>query len=143
MSRAKLLFFLWLFPALLMAAFPAGYWAQSGLASLKKDELYALIVESGEMKKEVRFRWTLYKNRGLVMHLGYDRFVHQFVLYRDYRQDSFKLDLMSKEEAGLKETPYLMLVFKGYSRASEIADIEYYVYPGDQDVSVKIRGQGA
>lgn len=143
MNKVKILFLLCLLPSLLFAAFPAGYWVQSGLASLKKDELYSLKVKAGEMKKEVRFRWTLYKNRGLVMHLGYDRFVHQFVLYRDYHRDSFKLDLVPKEESGLHEAPYLMLVFKGYSRATEIADIEYYVYAGEQDVNVEIGGGGA
>lgn len=117
-------------------AFPPGYWSASGLVTLQKDQLHELKLASADPKKKVRFRWTLYKNEGLVMHLSYDGFVHQFVLYRDYQRSAFKLPLLPRSSE-LGEAPYLMLVFKNYSRRTELAEIEYLLHPADRSIALE------
>jgi hypothetical protein len=61
---------------------------------LKKDKVVEVKVSNRIRDKSLYFRWTLYINSGLVVIAHYDRFPHQYILYKkDYRQDSFKIRL--------------------------------------------------
>lgn len=133
----KIFLFLLLFPLLLLAAFPSDYWKQNGTLELGKDQGYRFSLSSTSMQKDLELRWTLYKNRGLVLHLKYDGFVHQFILYTDYQRSSFKLPLMSEPEKKPEEAPYFMLVFKDFSRKSEMATLDYYFRTGDQEIEIQ------
>ena len=64
------------------AASPLWSWEKE--LSLEKEQTYQALIQVGDVQKELIFRWTLYKNYGLVIHLRYDKFNHQFVLYAEY-----------------------------------------------------------
>ena len=70
---------------------------------LKKDEVvYARVVASKDSQsvsamKDFTMRWTLYRNDGLVVLVRYDKYPYHFVLYRDYSQNRFTLNLLDPQ----------------------------------------------
>lgn len=128
-------FFL-LFPWILYA----DSWKYQGELELKKDEVYKMAFRQKAQVKELFFRWTLYKNEGLVMHLKYDGFVHQFVLYRDFQRSTFKLSLFAPESKVLSH-PYLWLVFKDFRRDVKMAKVKFYIHDGGKDFTLDSQGK--
>lgn len=77
-----------------VSAVAKGYWGTVDEVELKKDETIEVKVFNRIRDKSLYFRWTLYINSGLVVISHYDRFPHQYVLYKkDYRRDSFRVRL--------------------------------------------------
>jgi hypothetical protein len=113
--------FVWvtLFVTLLYAELPPGWWTHSLSFVLKKDQVQhiEIIERNGGNIHKLAFRWTLYINGGLVMHISYDRRRFQPLLYLVYHRDSFKFDLFPKPKDALYkplEDPYAVLVFKAF-----------------------------
>lgn len=121
MSRFLLIF---LFIINLFASAPN--WDFKEEIKLKKDEFYEKVIEDGVRKKRFYFRWTLFKNEGLVVHLNYDGFNHQFILYKHYGLNSFKLNLLPKYHYE-KESSFLYLIFKDIDIIKGIATFELYI----------------
>ncbi|WP_233708161.1 hypothetical protein [Helicobacter bizzozeronii] len=97
---------------------------------LKKDEVYGGELQLGKFKKPVFFRWTLYKDQGLVVHLNINHFPYQFILYPDFQRDSFRVAVFkerggasSSEVEGDHTPPFLMLSFKKFDTQKEIATL--------------------
>lgn len=122
----------WLFLAIFSFA---AEWKYQGELELAKDEVYKISLKQKEQFKDLFFRWTLFKNEGLVVHLKYDGFVHQFVLYRDYQRSGFKIPLFSPESKAMGE-PYFWLVFKDYRRDVKRARLKFYIHDGGKDFSM-------
>ncbi|PAF53338.1 hypothetical protein BKH42_06360 [Helicobacter sp. 13S00482-2] len=99
----------------------APIWNTSENIILKKDEVYSGILYQGYLKKPLFFRWTLYKNKGLVVYLNYDKFPYQFILYRDYQRESFKLELSQKDVGN--DFSYLYLSFKDFDEKKNTASL--------------------
>ena len=57
---------------------------QTTIIKLKKDEQKKFLVKYENFVKLFEFRWTLYKNNGLVIHRSYDKIVAQNILYTKY-----------------------------------------------------------
>lgn len=112
---------------MLYAASPLWTWEQS--IALEKEQLYKASFAVGEVQKELMFRWTLYKNAALVIHLQYDKFNHQFLLYNDYQRNAYRIPL-GMGSATYKDTPHLAIYFKSF------ADKKAYF-------NLYIEGQGA
>ncbi|CAM2922199.1 hypothetical protein [Helicobacter burdigaliensis] len=129
----KIIFLLSIFASLVFA--PPEWKAQRTL-ELKKDEFYLLSFQAKEAQKTLYFRWTLLKNEGLVVHLNYDYFPHQFVLYRDYQRACYKIPLFKAEQKYYSEEPYFMLCFKDYKRVEDIATLKFYIYEGNRDFNI-------
>lgn len=84
---------------------------------LKKDEVLKAVVsaskdssasvsssgsattQGGAISEEKNFtlRWTLYRNKGLVVLVRYDNYPYQFILYKDYRLNSWNLNLLDTQ----------------------------------------------
>lgn len=94
------------------ASAPAWSWEKS--LWLEKEQLYKARFSVGNVEKDFQFRWTLYKNHGLVLHIRYDKFNHQEVLYTDYQRSSFKIPLGMGQELH-KDNPNLLLYFKEFA----------------------------
>ncbi len=125
---------------LFFSALHADSWKYQGELELKKDEVYKMAFKQKAQIKELFFRWTLYKNEGLVMHLKYDGFVHQFILYRDFQRSTFKLPLFAPEPKALS-FPYLWLVFKDFRRDIKMATIKFYIHDGGKDFTLDSQGK--
>lgn len=129
MSKALALYS---FLTLALWAMPEGYFAKEERLSLAKDE-YAVYEALG---KPLYFRWTLYINKGLVMHYGFDGFPYQNVLYDDYKRNAYKIRLKQRlDDHG--EPPYIMVVFTGMQKGNKKADFTVYVYDPLGTLNVK------
>ncbi len=115
MSRA---FFAALFALSLTPLFGVGSgWDHYAAFSLEKDQLQKIEIREGERIHNLSFRWTLYKNGGLVMHVNYDKRSYQPLLYAKYRLDSYRIELFPKaDDASMErmQTPYALIVFKAF-----------------------------
>lgn len=87
---------------------------------LKKDEVvYATISASKDSQsmsatKNFTLRWTLYRNQGLVVLMRYDNYPYQFILYKDYRLNSFTLNLLDPQGVNRSpKQPQLRITFMG------------------------------
>ncbi|MDO7253585.1 hypothetical protein [Helicobacter cappadocius] len=96
-------------------------WNTSENIVLKKDEVYSGVIYEGHLEKPLFFRWTLYKNHGLVVYLNYDKFPYQFILYQDYQRETFKLLLFGKNVAN--SFSYLYLSFKDFDEKNNTASL--------------------
>ncbi|MDX9814184.1 MAG: hypothetical protein RBS91_05930 [Sulfurimonadaceae bacterium] len=92
---------------------------------LKKDEKKSFVIKYQNQKRDFDFRWTLYKNGGLVIHKKYDRFVSQHMLYLRDKNRSFKVELKTRGE-GYLELPYLAVMFKEFKEDKAIFKIMLY-----------------
>jgi hypothetical protein len=120
MSKA---FVVWLLFVATLCAIPDGYFAKEEQFVLKKDQFAVYEIDG----KPLTFRWTLFINRGLVMHYAYDGFPHQNVLYREYKKDSFQIRLKQQPDDHM-EPPYLMVQFVGMEEKEGLARFSVYVF---------------
>lgn len=102
------------------------YWSESEEIELKRNEFYQKTIESGKREKKLFFRWVLYKNDGIVVHLGYDKFNYQFILYREYNLNSYQFSLHPRGGSkGRKNTPFGYLIFKDIEK--DVAKFKLYI----------------
>lgn len=94
--------------------------------TLKKDEYKKILVKYDIYKKLFKFRWTLYKNGGLVIHRKYDTIVGQNILYLRYQNQSFRFDL--KPRGGdAYNVPYILVKFKKFDFKKHEALFELFL----------------
>jgi len=72
------------------------YWDSQFNITLKKDEVSTFQIFDPIRVKNFTFRWTLYINKGLVVLAHFDKYPYQFMLYKDYNRDSFRIKLQKK-----------------------------------------------
>jgi len=119
--------FLWFFfvTTSLFAELPPGWWTHYLSFVLKKDQIQNVkIIERTGGIHRLSFRWTLYINGGLVMHMAYDKRRYQPLLYLSYQRNAFKFDLFPKPRDAIYrpiETPYALLVFKAFDEKKKEA----------------------
>ncbi|WP_051400908.1 hypothetical protein [Helicobacter canis] len=93
--------------------------------SLRKDEIYTQEFALSGVPKTLKLYWTLYKNYGLVVHLQYDKFPYQFVLYTDYKRKSFTLPLSQGQD--IDKTAYLLLSFRDFDEQEKVANLGLFI----------------
>ncbi|MCW8894935.1 hypothetical protein [Sulfurimonas sp.] len=91
--------------------------------SLKKDEQKKILVKYNDKERLFKFRWTLYKNGGLVVLRSYDTIVAQNILYLRHKNQSFRFDLKTKG-TDFYNVPYLLVKFKEFDSNSNEAKFE-------------------
>jgi hypothetical protein len=104
--------------------------------SLNKDEKTKIYVKYGTHTKLLTFSWTLYINGGLVIHRSYDKIVGQNVLYLNYKNQSFRQELLPR---GLRRRylPYILVKFKAFDSKKNRALFELYLSDEELQVDVK------
>jgi len=140
--------FLWVFFSVtfLFAELPPGWWTHYISFALKKDQIqHVQIIErtTGQIHK-LAFRWTLYVNGGLVMHIAYDKRRFQPLLYLSYHRDIFRFDLFPKPKDAIYrplETPYALLVFKAYDKEKRVVWFDLLVQTFDNSEIYYKQGQ--
>ena len=103
---------------------------------LKKDEQTKILVKYKNYEKQFQFRWTLYKNEGLVMFYSYGTRVMQNILYLNSTNQSFKVYLKTKG-ADFYEVPYFLLKFKEFDLKKNRAKFELFL--ADKKSQMKIK----
>lgn len=104
--------------------------------SSKKDEQTKIFVKYANYKKVVKFRWTLYKNDGLVMFSSYGKVVAQHILYLNSTNQSFKIFLKPKG-ADSYMVPYLLVFFKEFDFKKKKAKFEVYLSDKKRQIEIK------
>jgi len=121
--------------ALLFSTLHAIEFADMYKISLKKDEQTKFFVKYQNYKRVFTFRWTLYKNDGLVLFHAYDKKLAQNILYLNTNNQSFKVFLKTKG-ADFYEVPYFLVKFKEFDYKTHKAKFE--VFLSDKDGQMEI-----
>lgn len=93
---------------------------------LKKDEQTKILVKYDLKEKLFKFRWTLYKNGGLVIHRSYDKVVAQNILYLRHKNQSFRVELKPRG-ADFYNVPYILVKFKKFNYEKDEAEFELFL----------------
>ena len=101
-------------------------WAWEKDLSLEKEQVYKANFSVGAVQKELEFRWTLYKNYGLILHIRYDKFNHQVLLYTDYQRNAYKISL-GRGNSSQKDDPHLIMYFKEFADKDKKAHLKLYI----------------
>jgi len=109
---------------------------QTEIIRLKKDEQKKFLVKYQEFIKLFELRWTLYKNGGLIIHRSYDKIISQNILYKRYKNNSFRLKLKSSKSSNRNEA-YLLVKFEEFDFKTDEAVLKLFLYDNEGDVSLK------
>lgn len=123
------------------ASLSAELFTQKEEIRLKKDEQKKIFVKYDDKKKLFVFRWTLYKNGGLVMFRAYDKIVAQNVLYLRYQNESFRFDLKNRS-LDAHEVPYILVKFKEFDDAKKEAVFDLFLFDKKKQVELEILKNG-
>ena len=104
--------------------------------SLKKDEQKKILVKYDDKEKLLNFRWTLYKNGGLVIFRSYDKIVAQNILYLRHKNQSFRVELKTKG-ADFYNVPYLLVKFKEFNNNTNKAEFELMLSDKKKQITLK------
>jgi hypothetical protein len=110
---------------------------QTKIIKLKKDEQKKILVKYENFEKLFEFRWTLYKNGGLIIHRSYDKIVAQNVLYKRYKNNFFRLELKSRGKSKSFSAPYLLVKFEEFDFQKSEAVFKIFLYDNKQDVKLE------
>ncbi len=104
---------------------------------LKKDVHKKILVSSGKNVKLFKFRWTLYAtNGGLVVFRSYDRTVGQNILYLRHRNQSFRVELLTRGASNYN-VPYLLIKFKEFDFQTNEAIFQLFLSDRNSEVSLE------
>ena len=125
-----------LITALLLSATFANDFKYIKKISLKKDKQKKILVKYDIYKKLFKFRWTLYKNGGLVIHRNYDQIVGQNILYLRHQNQSFRVEL--KPRGGDHyNVPYILVKFKKFDYKKREALFELFLFDDKNQIELE------
>lgn len=102
--------------------------------TLKKDELKTINLFVENTHKILAFRWTLYKDNALILHLNYDKNPHQATLLKE-NLNSFKIPLTFTNHTKTP-TPHIVIYFIDYDDYKKEAKFRYYLYRFDNHIEI-------
>lgn len=132
----KLYLRVFIFLALCFSGVVADEFRDITTITLKKDEQKKILVKYDSISKLFKFRWTLYKNEGLVVHRSYDRIVAQNILYLRRKNQSFRLELRPRG-ADFYSAPYVLVKFKEFKYETNEAVFELFLSDKSMQISLK------
>ena len=104
--------------------------------TLAKDEVKKILVKTQRSQKVLKFRWTLYKNEGLVFFTSFDQIVSQHILYLNHTNQSLRIDLIPRGAHDYVE-PYLLLHFDEFDFTAHKAKISLWIYDKRSETILK------
>ena len=104
--------------------------------SLKKDEQKKILVKYGDVTKLFKFRWTLFKNDGLVVLRSYDKNVAQNILYMRHKNRSFIVEVKPRG-ADYYNVPYILVKFKEFKHKTNEALFELFLSDDKMQISLR------
>lgn len=124
---------------LLLSAFvQAAEWSYTKEISLNKDQIQTVLVTEKSSLRVLKFRWTLFAGDGLVMHLNYNDRASQFILYRHYKKDTYRVELLPKVST-FKRVPYLYLTFKKFDHKTSKAHFEIVIDDPEKRALIELK----
>ena len=113
-------------------------WILTKQVALVKDQYQSVTVKDEEIIRVLNFRWTLYAGDGLVMHLNYDENPSQFILYKQYKKDTFALALLPKKSK-YKRVPFLYLVFNKFDYKENKAYFDIFIDDPKKQALIEVK----
>ncbi len=104
--------------------------------SLKKDELRKILVKYDGREKVLIFRWTLFKNGGLIMFNSYDTIVSQHILYMRQTNRSFRVQL-KPSGVSFYNKPYVLIRFKDFNHDTNEAKLELLLSDDSKNIKLE------
>ncbi len=101
-------------------------WNFKDEVELRKDQTAAYQIAIDDKMYTLQFRWTLFVNEGLVMLYKLDKFPFQNILYKDYKLNSFKIELKNRAENAYYK-PYAIVVFKDFDAKKKLATFSVFI----------------
>ncbi len=123
---------------LIFVSFLEAEWKLIKEVSLVKDQYQSVIVKEEKLVRLLKFRWTLYAGDGLVMHLNYNEQASQFILYKKYKKDTFRIPLFSKKSA-YKRVPFLYLVFDRFDCKEKKAYFNIFIDDPEKRALIEVK----
>jgi hypothetical protein len=121
-----------LFPIFLFAMTP-DYWWINDVVYLKKDYPVIYKIKYNQRVYILKFRWTLYKNDGLVMHYVYQNIPYQNVLYKTPQLNGYKKYIANSD---FVYSPYFIIYFKDFKNG--IAKMQFLIHNPKRDIKISI-----
>ncbi len=113
-------------------------WKLIKQVSLEKDQLQTAIIREDALIRVLQFRWTLYAGDGLVMHLNYNERASQFILYKQYKKDTFRVRLLPKKSRS-KRVSFLYLVFNKFDYKEKKAYFDIFVDDPEKRAMIEMK----
>ncbi len=127
---------IFLFLTLLFGSVGANDFRDTREVSLQKDEQKKILVKYDSNERLFKFRWTLYKNGGLVIHRSYDGVVAQNILYLRNKNRSFRLELKPRG-ADFYNVPYVLVKFKEFDNEKKKAKFELFLSDSKMQIELQ------
>ena len=120
------------FPLFIFAISPTYWWIDDTIF-LQKD--YPVIYKIFYKNKTyiLKFRWTLYKNDGIVMLYNYENYPFQNILYKNFQTNGFKKFIALNDKP---YSPYFMIYFKDFN--NNVAKFDFLIYNPKKNITIKI-----
>ncbi len=117
--------FLLLFPILLWSE--SSFWSYTYSYTLKKDEVVNISIKKDYLptKKsdgKLKFRWTLYSGKKLVLLVDYEGFKKQYLLESRYKRNTVKINLIGDFQ-GIKNQAFALIIFKKFKNKKATLDV--------------------
>jgi len=120
------------FPLFLFSISPT-YWWINDTIYLKKDYPVIYKLKYNNKTYTLKFRWTLYKNDGIVMLYNFKNHPYQNILYKNMQLNGFKKYISFNDTPN---TPYFMIYFRDFK--DNIAKFQFLVYNPKQNIESNI-----
>ena len=130
----KLIVLFLMFVSLLEAA----EWSYSKEIRLSKDQYQTVLVKEEAMLRVLKFRWTLFAGGGLVMHLNFNERASQFILYKHYKKNTYRVRLLPKSSA-YRRVPYLYLVFNKFDHKMKQAHFDILIDDPEKRALIEVK----
>jgi len=104
--------------------------------ALQKDDQIEIVVKYAHYTRVFRMRWTLYVNEGLVLFHSYDKQVFQKILYRNIKNQTFKVFLKAKG-ADFYEVPYLLVKFEKFDFEKNRAEFKIFLMDTKNQIEIQ------
>jgi len=125
---------LFLFIPFLLFAMKSNYWRIDDTIYLKKDYPAIYKIYYNNQTYTLKFRWTLYKNDGIVMFYDYENHPYQNILYTTTQTNGFKKFISSIVDS--PKAPYFLIYFRNFS--GNIAKFEFLIYNPKKNIRINI-----
>jgi hypothetical protein len=109
------------------------YWWINDTIYLKKDYPVTYKLKYKNKLYFLKFRWTLYKNDGIVMLYNYQKHPYQNILYKNMQLNGFKKYITFSDSPN---SPYFMIYFRDFK--DNIAKFQFLVYNPKKNIESNI-----
>jgi len=113
-------------------------WDFTKEVALSKDQYQTVLVRDEQELRVLKFRWTLFAGSGLVMHLNYNGRSSQFILYKQYKKNSYKIEILPKLSA-YKMAPVLYLQFKKFDYKTKKAYFDILIDDSEKRALIEVK----